>query len=206
METTKPHFQIPDLSSSKRALDQEIQDDQHEKGDIEKRIQNSRKKIEARGSFDASYWTGHKEVTELELRRHALVRRICKNSFVLDGGKEQEWSEQSKAKSLKEEENTLELKKRVLGEHVQSLTFPQHDQARNHRKWIMELLTSTPTTKGGMGIGDTAGQSRRLTEGLPKIRALPGRSSRELAIASIRMRGLNSNGVLSSVPGSGKAA
>ena len=155
------HPPIPDRTSSKRAFDQSIESDSQQKQSIEKEIQSRRKKIKARGSFDAKYWAEHKEVSELELQRHELVRKISLNQFLKSGGEETDWDTEDKAMTLREEENSLVIKYRVLREHVERMTFPHNDTDRVHRKWLMEMLTSIPAHKGGMGMGDTVGQGPR---------------------------------------------
>ena len=71
---------IPDRTSSKRAFEQSIESDSHQKQSIEKEINRQRKKIKAKGSFDAQYWAGYKQVAELELRRFELVRKFSVNN------------------------------------------------------------------------------------------------------------------------------
>ena len=155
------HPQIPVRTSSKRALEQSIESDTKEKRDIEQAIQRRRKKIKAKGSFDAQYWAGHKEVVELELQRHELVRKISVSQFIREGGEKNKWRDEEKAMILKEEENTLEIKNRVLEEHITRMSFPDTDGARKHRKWIMEMITSMPITQGGLGMAGTVGQGPR---------------------------------------------
>ena len=139
---------IPIRSSSKRALDQDIENDLGEKRRLEKEIQVSRKRIKAKGSFDATYWAGHKEVAGLELERHQLVRSISLQQFLIQGGKEEAWGQEDQAKALREEEKVLEMKNRLLTEHVEKMTFPHTDETRQHQQWVMELLTSIPYTRG----------------------------------------------------------
>lgn len=155
------HPPIPDRTSSKRAFDQSIESDSQQKQSIEKEIQSRRKKIKARGSFDAKYWAEHKEVNELELQRHELVRKISLNQFLKSGGEETDWDSEDKAMTLREEEAGLMIKDRVLREHVERMTFSHTDTDRVHRKWLMEMLTSMPVHKGGLGMGDTVGQGPR---------------------------------------------
>ena len=57
--------------------------------------------------------------------------------------KEQAWGEEDKAKTLREEEKTLKMKNRILTRYMERMTFPQTDETRQHRQWVMELLTST---------------------------------------------------------------
>ena len=104
---------------------------------------------------------GHKEVNELELQRHELVRKISLNQFLKSGGEDTDWDNEDKAMTLREEENELMIKDRVLREHIERMTFPHPDTARVHRKWLTEMLTSMPTHKGGLGRGDTVGQGLR---------------------------------------------
>ena len=155
------HPPIPDRTSSKRAFDQSIESDSQQKQIIEKEIQSRRKKIKAKGSFDAAYWAGHKEVAELQLQRHELVRKISFNQFLSSGGEETDWDNDDKAMTLREEANELKIKDRVLKEHIERMSFPHTNTARAHRKWLMEMLTSMPTHKGGLGMGDTVGQGPR---------------------------------------------
>lgn len=72
------------------------------------------------------------------------------NHFVMDGGDDEAWSIEDKARTLREEQNSLELKNTLLQEHVERMTFPGGDKAKTHRKWIMEMLISMPASKGGM--------------------------------------------------------
>ena len=102
------------------------------------------------GLFDETYRAGHKEVAELELKRHELVRNLSMNHFVMDGGDDEAWSIEDKARTLREEQNSLELKNTLLQEYVERMTFPGGDKAKTHRKWIMEMLISMPASKGGM--------------------------------------------------------
>ena len=155
------HPPIPDRTSSKRAFEQSIESDSQQKQIIDKEIQSRRKKIKARGSFDAKYWAEHKEVNELELQRHELVRKISFHQFLKSGGQEADWDTEDKAMTLREEENSLVIKDRVLREHVERMTFPHNDTDRVHRKWLMEMLTSIPAHKGGIGMGDIVGQGPR---------------------------------------------
>ena len=161
---------IPIRSSSKRALDQGLENDLSEKRRVEKEIQASRKKIKVKGSFDAIYWAGHKEVAGLELERHQLVRSISLQQFLIQGGKEEAWGEEDHAKTLREEEKVLEMKNRLLTEHVEKMTFPHTDETRQHQQWVMELLTSTPIHKGGLGAGGIAGQGPRDTSAQSNFR------------------------------------
>lgn len=155
------HPPIPDRTSSKRAFDQSIESDSQQKQIIEKEIQSRRKKIKAKGSFDAAYWAGHKEVAELQLQRYELVRKISFNQFLSSGGEETDWDNDDKAMTLREEANELKIKDRVLKEHIERMSFPHTSTARVHRKWLMEMLTSMPIHKGGLGMGDTVGQGPR---------------------------------------------
>ena len=154
---------IPVRTSSKRVLDRDIEDDQGQKRSIERDIEARRKRIKAKGSFDATSWAGHQEVAALQLKRHRLVKQISMKSFLVQGGEEEAWSKEDEAVTLREEEKALEIKKRILAEHVERMTFPRTDEARQHRQWVMELLTSTPTHKGGIGAGGIAGQGLRDT-------------------------------------------
>ena len=52
-------------------------------------MQASRKKIKAKGSFDTTYWEGHKEVAGLELEEHQLIRSTSFKQFLKQGGVEQ---------------------------------------------------------------------------------------------------------------------
>ena len=156
-------IQIPERISSTRALEQLIEKDSEEKKTYEKEIQSRRKKIKAKASFDAEYWAGHKEVTELELKRHVLLHKISRNSFLAQGGKEELWEKEEKSKTLREEKSALELKNQILAKHIERMTSSQDDKDRAHRKWVMELLTTTPNSKGGMGMGGIVGQGRRST-------------------------------------------
>ena len=161
---------IPIRSSSKRALDQDIEHNLGKKRRLDRAIQASRKKIKARGSFDATYWAGHKEAAGLELDRHQLLRSISFQHFLKQGGDEQTWDKEDKAKTLREEEKALELKNRILAEHVARMTFPQDDETKQHRQWVMELLTSAPIHKGGLGAGGIAGQGPRDTSAQSNFR------------------------------------
>ena len=115
------HPPIPDRTSSERAFEQSIESDSHQKRDIEREIQRQTKKLKAKGSFDAQYWAGHKAVAELELRRHELVEKISVSQFVKEGGEKKNWRDEEKAMILKEEQNALEIKDRILGEHIARL-------------------------------------------------------------------------------------
>ena len=161
---------IPIRSSSKHALDQDVEHALGEKRRLDKEIQASRKRIKAKGSFDATYWARHKEVAGPELERNQLVRSISLQQFLIQGGKEQAWGEEDIARTLREEENALEMKNKILAEHVERMTFPQSDETRQHRQWVMELLTSTPTHKGGLRAGGIAGQGPRDTSAQSNFR------------------------------------
>ncbi|KAK0513324.1 hypothetical protein JMJ35_004310 [Cladonia borealis] len=152
---------IPVRTSSKRVLDRDIEDDLGQKRSVERDIEARRKRIKAKGSFDATYWAGHKEVAALELKRHQLVRKISMKQFLGQGGEDEAWSEQDTAGTLREEGKALEMKNRILAEHIERMTFPRTDEARQHRTWVMELLTATPVYKGGIGAGGCAGQGPR---------------------------------------------
>lgn len=52
--------------------------------------------------------------------------------FLVQGGEEQAWGEEKGAKKPHKEEKALEIKNRNLAEHVQRMTFPQNDEARQH--------------------------------------------------------------------------
>ena len=156
-----PHPPIPDRTSSKRALDQSVESDFQQKQCIEKEIQCRRKKIKTKVSFDVKYWAEHKQFNELELQRHELVRKISLNPFLKSGGEERDWDSEDKAMTLREEENELMIRDRIFRDHIERMTFPHTDTARDHKKWLMEMLTSMPTHKGGLGMGDTVGQEPR---------------------------------------------
>ena len=73
-------------SSSKRALERDIEHDPGKKRRLCRDIRASRKRIKAKGSFDATYRAGHREVAGLELERHHLVRSISMKQFLIQGG------------------------------------------------------------------------------------------------------------------------
>ena len=77
---------VPIRSSSKRALERDIEHDLSKKHRLHKDIRVSRKRIKAKGSFDATYRAGHREVAGLELERHQLVRSISMKQFLIQGG------------------------------------------------------------------------------------------------------------------------
>ena len=161
---------IPVRTSSKRVLDRDIEDEQGQKRSVERDIDDRRKRIKAKGSFDATYWAGHQEVAALELKRHKLVKSISMKSFLVKGGGEEAWAREDEAGTLREEEKALELKNRILAEHIERMTFPRTNEARVHRQWVMELLTSTPTHKGGLGMGGITGQGPRDTSAQSNFR------------------------------------
>ena len=161
---------IPVRTSSKRVLDRDIEDEQGQKRSVERDIEAHRKRIKAKGSFDATYWAKHQEVAELELKRHRLVKSISMKSFLAQGGEEEAWAKEDNTGSLREEEKALELKNRILAEHVERMTFPRTDETRVHRQWVMELLTSAPTHKGGLGMAGIAGQGPRDTSAQSNFR------------------------------------
>ena len=96
----------------------------------------------------------------MQLQRHELVRKISLNQFLKSGGEETDWDSEDKAMTLREEENA-QIKDRVLKEHIERMTFPHSDTEKSHTKWLMEMLTSLPIHKGGIGMGDTVGQGPR---------------------------------------------
>ena len=161
---------IPVRTSSKRVLDRDVEDELGQKRKVERAIEASRKRIKTKGSFDATYWAVHKEVAALQLKRHRLVRSISMKQFLIQGGEEEAWGEEDKARTLCEEETALEIKNKVLTEHVERMTFPLTDEAKQNRQWVMELLTSTPTHKGGIGAGGIAGQGPRDTSAQSNFR------------------------------------
>ena len=160
---------IPERSSSKHAL--EIASDLLKKRSIEKEIQEARKSIKVKGSFDANYWVGYKEVTDLELKRHELHRKISCNQFIVEGRPQNKWEDEPKAKILQEEKSALEIKQRVLKEQIERLSYPSSDKDRRHREWIMQMLTLMPVSKGGLGLGDEIGQGRRESAEQSSFRA-----------------------------------
>ena len=111
--------------------------------------------MKAKEPFDATYWAGYQEVAALELKRHRLVKQISIESFLVQGGEEEACGKEDEAGILWEEEKALEIKNRILAEYVERMTFPWTDEARQHRQWVMELLTSTPTQKEGIWSGAT---------------------------------------------------
>ncbi len=141
-----------------------------EKKSFESALSSRRKKIKAQSSFDAVYWTGHKEVVELEIKRHDLVRKISMNLFLADEGFEEEWVEQDKAEILREEKKELEMKNKLLEDHILRMKFLNENRERSHRKWLMELFTYAPTSKDDLGLGDVAGQERRKTSDQSRFR------------------------------------
>ena len=161
---------IPVHTSSKRVLDRDIEDDQGQKRSIERDIEVRRKRIKAKGSFDATYWAGHQEVAALQLKSYRLVKKISLKSFLLQGGEMEAWGKEDETGTLREEEKAWELKNRILAEHVERMTFPRTDEARVHRQWVMELLTSTPTHKGVLGMGSISGQEPRDTSAQSNFR------------------------------------
>ena len=98
---------IPVRTSSKRVLDSDINDEQGQKRKVERDIEVRRKRIKAKGSFDATYWAGHQEVAALELESHKLFKSISKKSFVVKGGGEEAWAKEDEAGTLREEEKAL---------------------------------------------------------------------------------------------------
>ena len=155
-------FKIPLRTSSKRALSESVKADEAEKLKLDQEIKESRKKIKARGSFDAEYWADHHSVNSLELRRSNLRHKISKGSFITDAGGEEEWEKTEEAKTIREEQADLELKQQLFKEYSESLGMDKNDRQAKHRQWIMELMTASPIKKGGIGVGDTAGQGKRL--------------------------------------------
>lgn len=53
------------------------------------------------------------------------------------------------------------MKQKILSDHIEKMTFDNEDIERNHCKWLMELMTVTPNSKGGLGLGETVGQGQR---------------------------------------------
>ena len=64
----------------------------------------------------------------------------------------------------------MELKNRILVEYIKRITFPRTNEARVYRQWVMELLTSTPTHKGGLGMGGISRQGLRDTSAQSNFR------------------------------------
>ena len=157
------NLEIPVRTSSKRALSEEIKTDLEEKLKLDKEIKESRKRIKARGSFNAEYWADHNSVTSLELRRSSLHHSISRSSFIIGTAGEKEWESTEEAKTIREEQAALELKQRLFTEHSERLGIDENDPQAKHRQWIMELMTALPTDKGGIGVSDTVGQGRRST-------------------------------------------
>ncbi|KAL8660559.1 MAG: hypothetical protein Q9202_006413 [Teloschistes flavicans] len=150
-----------EVSSSKRALESTIEVDKAAKETIEERIKLETKRIKAKGSFNATYWRGHKAVSDLHLERHRLLRKISQNEFKVQGGDEEQWELQEKAGTHNEERAGLELKNQLLQKHLDRMGFDRGDENQQHRQWIMELITAIPTTKGGCGVGKEVGQGQR---------------------------------------------
>ncbi|KAI4253559.1 MAG: hypothetical protein LQ352_003620 [Teloschistes flavicans] len=149
------------MGGSKRALESTIEVDKAAKETIEERIKLETKRIKAKGFFNATYWSGHKAVSDLHLERHRLLRKISQNEFKVQGGDEKQWELQEKAGTLNEERAGLELKNQLLQKHLDRMGFDRDDDNQQHRQWIMELITAIPTTKGGCGVGKEVGQGQR---------------------------------------------
>ncbi|KAL9594473.1 MAG: hypothetical protein Q9219_007022 [cf. Caloplaca sp. 3 TL-2023] len=152
---------IPERCSSKRALDIEIEADRDAKRRIEKEIDKGKKGIKARGSFNAEFWSEHKAVSDLQLERHKLVRRISKAEFQIQGGEESLWEEEPKAVLLREENASLELKNKLLGKQMDKMGFYHRNEDQQHRQWIIELISGVHATKGGCSAGSLVGQGQR---------------------------------------------
>lgn len=76
---------VPIRSSSKRALERDIEHELGRKRRLYRDIRAGRKRLKANGSFDATYWAGHRKIAGLELERHQLVRSISMKQFLIQG-------------------------------------------------------------------------------------------------------------------------
>ncbi|KAL8661211.1 MAG: hypothetical protein Q9202_005813 [Teloschistes flavicans] len=155
---------IPIRTSSKRAFESAIQADQAAKRSVEDKIKEETKKIKLQGSFNAVYWSHQKAVSDLQLERHSLVRKISKAEFELQGGEETQWEQDQKAILLREEKSSLELKNRLLEQQLVGMGFHGTNESQQHRQWIMELISAQPINKGGCGVGKEVGQGQRDSE------------------------------------------
>lgn len=130
--------------------------------ELQSHIDSSRKRLKAKGSLGAEFWSQAKEITEQELRFHKLKHKRSFHEFVSTGGKKESWRDNQEARTLREEKKSLELRLRCVERQMKTLLTPV-DNGMIHisRRWFMELFTAAPTSKGGVAAGDVAGQGQR---------------------------------------------
>ncbi|KAL9599169.1 MAG: hypothetical protein Q9219_004036 [cf. Caloplaca sp. 3 TL-2023] len=152
--------EIPSRISSKRALEDDLEQHREARKKVDKDIEKAQKKIKARASFDADYWYSHRVVSDKQLERHAIVKKISMVEFQLEGGTEEDWESQETAAELREKKSSLELRRKLFSEQMSRLGFYGKTQDEEHRQWIMELITSLPREKGGIGAAGNVGGAR----------------------------------------------
>ncbi|KAL8692610.1 MAG: hypothetical protein Q9218_002397 [Villophora microphyllina] len=73
--------QIPTRTSSKRAQTPELETLKLQRRKVDDDIRHAKQRIKAKPSMDATYWSTHKNVSELQLEKHEIVHKISLTEF-----------------------------------------------------------------------------------------------------------------------------
>ncbi|KAL8706926.1 MAG: hypothetical protein Q9201_000086 [Fulgogasparrea decipioides] len=151
-------------TSSNRALASDLEKYEHARWKLDNQIKKARSQIKPEASFDGYYWQSHKNVSELSLERHEIIRKIAITEFKMDGGKDDDWESSQEAALLRETKSSLEMRSRVFSDQMARLGFWSKDDDQAHRQWVMELLTTAPMAKGGLGAAASVDGPRDASE------------------------------------------
>ena len=144
--------QVRTRTSSKRPAQRDIDRYKRRQRDYDDEIKVARSKVKVKTSFDAQYWSTHKNVSDLELARHEVVRKISKAEFEQEGGKEEDWENDQKAVMLRESKSSMEMRNKLIRAQTERVGFLGQDEGQAHREWSMQLLLTQPSEKGGLGL------------------------------------------------------
>ncbi|KAL8857723.1 MAG: hypothetical protein Q9178_005758 [Gyalolechia marmorata] len=144
--------QVPTFTSSKCAAQQDIERYKKRQRDYDDEIKVARSKVKVKTSFDAQYWSTHKNVSDLELARHEVVSKISKAEFEREGGKEDDWDSDQKAVMLRESKSSMEMKNKSIRAQMERLGSWGQDEGQAHREWSMQLVLTQPSEKGGLWL------------------------------------------------------
>ncbi|CAF9905847.1 MAG: hypothetical protein HETSPECPRED_005965 [Heterodermia speciosa] len=145
---------LPELpfSATKRKYERYTEDDKVLQEKLTKEIDESKKTLKPKLSYDAEYFHQIAERSDLELKRLNLVRKKSRQDFLHNSGLDADWENSEKASKLNEEKETLTLRRKLFKDQADQRRIEAGNTSKTMRGYFIQLYTSSAR---GLGISPT---------------------------------------------------